>query len=308
MSLCLLVLISGYKKGPSNADLKTVTVGSKNCSESVLLAHMFADLIEAHTDLKVVRKLNLGSSNLAWAAINNNDIQLYPEYSGTIIMSYYQQEVGSEEDSFEKAHQLVQTNGLSFTDNLGFNSRYVIVVDPTIAAEKQLATLSDLSTCSEAFKFACDFEFIDRPDGYPTLSQAYPMHFSSIKCMDHGFLYRALQNNYSDAVATYSTDAQLEIYKFRVLEDDKGFAPSYISGILIRNDLLAQYPEVALALSKLRGQITEKEMRQLNMKLEHEGLKGQWVAREFLESKGLLTESNTNNPRQVKENYNSSRS
>lgn len=104
-------LLTGCGGGDNNAaagNSGEITIGSKNFTENVLLAHMMADLIEDKTDIKVKRQMNLGGSNVAWSALENNNIQLYPDYTGTIVANYYQEETGNSEESLAKTRELLE--------------------------------------------------------------------------------------------------------------------------------------------------------------------------------------------------------
>ncbi|WP_438351103.1 glycine betaine ABC transporter substrate-binding protein [Paenibacillus sp. FA6] len=281
MSMALVACGSGNKKD-------TITVGSKNFTENILLAHMMADIIENHTDLKVVRKVNLGGSNVAWKALLNNDIQLYPDYTGTIVSNYYQEETGNSEDTLARTNELLKQDKLVFTNSMGFNNTYTLAVTQETAEKYQLKTFSDLAKVSPDLLLGSEFEFIDRPDGYPGLSKEYGMIFKDVKGMDHGIMYRSIVDKNVDVIDSFATDGQIKVNNLVILEDDKSFFPPYDAGPLVREDVLTKYPEVAEALNKLQDVLDETIMQELNSKVDSEGLKEETVSLDFLKEKGLL--------------------
>jgi len=266
----------------------TITVGSKNFTENIILAHMMADLIEAKTDLKVERKVNLGGSNVAWKALVNNEIQLYPDYTGTIVANYYQEKTGTSQETLDKAREFLKKDNLTFFDPFGFNNTYTLAVTQDTVNKYNLKTFSDLTKVAGNLVLGCEFEFIDRPDGYPGLKTTYGMNFKDVVGMDHGIKYRSLSENKVDVIDAYSTDGQLQVFHLVILEDDKSFFPPYDAGALVRNDVLEKYPEIGDALKQLSGKIRESDMQLLNAKVDMEGLKAQDVAHDFLVEKGLI--------------------
>ncbi|SEC25045.1 glycine betaine ABC transporter substrate-binding protein [Paenibacillus sp. GP183] len=285
LSMILITALVGCSTGKSK---EVITVGSKNFTENIILAHMMADIIEQDTSLKVNRKVNLGGSNVAWKALLNNDIQLYPDYTGTITANYYQEKTGNSEETLKKTQDLLKRDHLVFSNKFGFNNTYTLAVTKETADKFQLKTFSDLVKVSGSLLLGCEFEFKDRPDGYPGLQKAYGMNFKDVKGMDHGIMYRSLTDKQVDVIDAFSTDGQIKVNNLVVLEDDKAFFPPYDAGPLVRDDILSKHPEIKTALGKLEGQLTEKDMQALNAKVDTEGLKEETVARDFLKQKGIL--------------------
>lgn len=290
-SLLLLLAACGGSSaaGDKTANGGTITIGSKNFTENILLAHMIADLIEDKTDLSVVRKVNLGGSNVAWGALKNNEIQLYPDYTGTIVANYYQQKTGTSEETLTKTKELVEKDGLEFLAPFGFNNTYTLAVTKETAEKYNLKTFSDLAKVSQGLVLGVEFEFLDRDDGYPGIKKLYGMSFKDAKGMDHGIMYRSISEGETDVTNAYSTDAQIEAHNLVILEDDKQFFPPYDAGTVIRKDTLDQYPELKEVLNQLGGLISEEDMQKLNAQVDIEGLKEEDVARDFLIEKGLIS-------------------
>jgi osmoprotectant transport system substrate-binding protein len=287
--LVAVLVFTLYGCGGNTSDSKgTITVGSKNFTENIIIAHMMADLVEADTDLTVVRKVNLGGSNVAWTALENNDIQMYPDYTGTIVANYYQEATGTSQETLDKTKELVQEDKLKALDSLGFNNTYTLAVTQETAQKYNLDTFGDLAKVAGELTLGCEFEFKDRPDGYPGLQSTYSMNFKNVKGMDHGIMYRSLASGEVDVVDAYATDGQIKVFNLKILKDDLEFFPPYDCLPVVRQDTLDKYPEIETALNKLAGKISEQAMQELNAKVDDEGMKAETVAHDFLVSVGLI--------------------
>ncbi|MDR0569786.1 MAG: glycine/betaine ABC transporter substrate-binding protein [Clostridiales Family XIII bacterium] len=277
----LAVALCGCGGGSARGG-EAITVGSKNYTENIIMAHMLADLIEEETGLPVVRKVNLGGSNVAWTALLNGDIQVMPDYTGTIVANYYQEPTGASRETLEKARELVSGDHVKALEAFGFNNTYTLAVTQETAEKYHLETFSDLVGVAGELILGCGFEFKDRPDGYPGVQAAYGMNFKEVKGMDHGLVYRSLAEGAVDVVDAYSTDGQISVYKLKILEDDLGFFPPYDCLPVVRQDVLEKHPEIEAALNKLAGKIDEATMQALNAKVDEDGMKAETVAHDFL--------------------------
>ena len=228
----------------SSGDEKSLTVGSRNNTESIILANIMGQLISAKTDIKVINKDNLGGSNVLWNAVLKDEIQLIPDYSGTIVANYYQEPTGTAEETLESTKRLIDQDGLTAFNAFGFNNTYTLAIAESVAEEHNIKTFSDFVSISDTFTFGAVFEFLDRPDGFPGFQEEYGIEFKEVKGMDHGMMYRSFQSGDVDVINSYSTDGQLQIYDLRVLEDDKSYFPPYHALPIIRKDALEKYPEL----------------------------------------------------------------
>ncbi|MFD2118082.1 glycine betaine ABC transporter substrate-binding protein [Paenibacillus yanchengensis] len=266
----------------------TITLGSRNNTESIILSHIMGQLIEDKTDLKVKMKENLGGSNILWSGLLQGEIDLIPDYTGTIVANYYQQEPGTAEETLEKTKQLIANDGLTAFNAFGFNNTYTLSIDEKFAEENNIVTFSDFAAISDEYTLGCVFEFIDRPDGLPGFQKEYGIKFKEVKGMDHGMMYRSYGEKEINVINSYTTDGQLQVYDVRVLEDDKSFFPPYHAVPVIRQDTLAKYPELSEVLAVLENKIDEEAMQIMNGKVDNDGLRAKTVAKEFLEQAGLL--------------------
>lgn len=293
LALALLAMLlsacggGAVSSGEANG-AKEITVGSKNFTENMLLALMMAELIEHKTDIKVKRQVNLGGSNVAWSALKNDEIQLYPEYTGTVVANYYQEETGNSAESLAKTRELLAEDNLVFLEPFGINNTYTLAVTRETAAQYNLETFSDLAEVSEQMVLGVEFEFLDRDDGFPGIQKLYNMNFKQQKGMDHGIMYQSISNGETDVTNAYATDAQIKVHDLVILKDDKEFFPPYDGGPVIRQETLDKYPELEQVLNQMGGLISDEEMQKLNADVDVEGLKEEEVARNFLIEKGLI--------------------
>lgn len=287
--LALVMVLGGCGGGDRNSGSGgKLTVGSKNFTENILVAHMMAILIEENTDIQVERKVNLGGSNVAWQALLNNDIQLYLDYTGTIVANYYQEETGTAEETLARAKELVQQDNLKFLEPWGFNNTYTLAVTQELAEQYGLETYSDLAKVSDQLVIGSEFEFLDRPDGLPGLKEVYGMTFKDERGMDHGLRYTSIAEGKVDVIDAFATDGMLVVHNLKILQDDKEFFPPYHGAPVVRQDALEKYPEIEGLLNELAGKIDDVTMQKLNAKVDAEGLKEDDVAREFLLEIGLI--------------------
>ena len=157
-----------------------------------------------------------------------------------------------------------------------------------IAKQYGLRTYSDLVNAAPALTFGAEYDFFEREDGYAGLCRAYGLSFARTMDLDIGLKYRALESGQIDVMTIFTTDGQLPASDAVVLQDDRGFFPSYRCGNVVREEVLTAHPELADTLEKLTDTITDAEMARMNYAVESAGREPRAVAEEHLRSKGLL--------------------
>lgn len=282
--MIVMVLLSGC----IFIEKDTIRVGSRNNTESIILSNIMGQLIEDRLGIDVLYKENLGGSNVVWNAMTNGHIDVIPDYTGTIVVTYYQEEPGTAEETLEATKRLVEGDGIVAFNTFGFNNTYTLAFDEQKAEELGVVTFSDFAEYSQDFVLGAVFEFIDRPDGLPGFQDEYGIAFKDVKGMDHGMMYRSINAGEVDVINSYTTDGQLQIYDLRVLEDDQSFFPPYHALPLVREETLAEYPELEEVLELLEGQIDEEAMQIMNGKVDNDGMMVERVAEEFLVEAGLI--------------------
>lgn len=288
--LIMAALLASLLSGCIFIEKDSLTLGSRNNTESIILSHVMGQLIENKTDIDVMYKENLGGSNVVWNAMLNGLIDVIPDYTGTIVVNYYHEDPGTAEETLATTKRLVNEDGIIAFDTFGFNNTYTLALDESRAEELGVKTFSDFAKVSEDFVLGAVFEFIDRPDGLPGFQEEYGLKFKDVKGMDHGIMYRSIGAKEVDVINSYTTDGQLQDYDLRVLEDDKSYFPPYHALPLVRKETLKEYPEIEEVLKQLAGIINEEAMQKMNAKVDNEGMMVEQVAQDFLVESGLIEE------------------
>lgn len=159
---------------------------------------------------------------------------------------------------------------------------------PELAAKYNLGSISDLKSIEPNVKAGFTLEFADREDGYKGIQKLYGLHFPSVVTMEPKLRYGAVKKGDINLVDAYSTDSELEQYKLKVLEDDKNLFPPYQGAPLLKAETVKEHPEIAKALNKLAGKISDDEMRAMNYQVNVEGKSAEETAKQFLKKAGLL--------------------
>lgn len=291
LTLTLILAIASCNPNSSGGD---IVVGSKNFTEQDILGELLAQQIEATTGLKVDRRLHLGGTFVCHKALIGGQIDAYIEYTGTAFTAVLEQK--SIRDAKAVYQQVKQNYAKQFklevTEPLGFENTFAMIMRGEDARAFNLQTLSQAAQYTPQWRAGFGFEFVERPDGFPGLAKTYGLRFGeSPRVMDLGLIYRALIQKQVDMVAGNSTDGQIARLGLVVLKDDKQYFPPYEAAPIVRSATLAKYPKLRQALQQLGGLISADEMRRLNYLVEGELRDVKEVVREFLQSKGLVKDS-----------------
>jgi osmoprotectant transport system permease protein len=267
---------------------RPIIVASKPFGESYLLAEMFSQLLEAR-GFKVDRRLGLGATEIAFQALRTNQIDAYPEYTGTGLLAILGERPSPDprEVYRQVAREFRERFGARWLPPLGFQNTYAIAVRQETARRFRLATLSDLARVSHSLRAGLTPDFIGRPDGLPGLEKAYGIGFRSIRALLPAVKYQALAAGEVDVIDGYSTDGFIARYDLVILQDDRHFFPPYEAAALVGADFARDLPAGVAALTELSGLLTEAEMRRLNRRIEVDGVPVARVAAAELLSLGL---------------------
>ncbi len=260
--LCMLFGVAGWARAEC-----TITVGSKRFTESYILAEIAAAEGRRSEECAVKHTQGLGGTVIVYAALEQGSVDLYPEYTGTIAEAILH-EPGLRD--LAAMREALRARGVGMLDPLGFANDYALVVSDASARGKSARTISDLRSRSELV-IGLSNEFLGRSDGWPGLARAYALDDRSPRGMDHGLAYDALRSGSIDVTDAYTTDAKIDRYGLRALEDDKHFFPSYQAVFLHRLDVEKRAPRTMAALRALSGRIDEKTMTRLNAQAEIDG-------------------------------------
>jgi len=274
-----------------NGEQEDIVIGGKLGAEPAILIEMYKQLIEDQTDLNVALKPGLGGTDFLFDALQTGDIDIYPEFTGTAIVSLLKAEPISTDanEVYQQAKQgMLDEYQLKFLKPMEYNNTYAIAVKEEVADRFQLVKISDLKGVANNLTAGFTLEFKDREDGYRGIKKKYGFTLPNIKTMDAGLRAKALLAGDVDLIDAYSTDGYMIKYDLEILEDDRNLFPPYQGAPLIRKETLDKYPEIESVLNKLSGKITEQEMQQMNYRVDYEDANPEDVAREYLTNVGLL--------------------
>jgi osmoprotectant transport system permease protein len=255
-----------------------VRVGAKAFTENVILGEMIRQLAINAGDRASIKEL--GGTQVVWKALLAGQIDVYPEYTGTIAKEILAREDLADEGDIRQA---LAERGIVMSQPLGFSNSYVLGMNPTIARQFGIKTISDLRSHTR-LKFGFSNEFLEREDGWLSLSRHYRLAPSSVRGLEHDLTYRALADDQIQITDFYSTDGKLERYAFVSLEDDREFFPKYEAVLLYRQDLPSRFPKALPAILRLEGKLSEARMIRLNARAELDADRPEAVAADYLES------------------------
>ena len=269
LAACCLGVFSCARPG-------AIQIGSKAFTESVILGELATQL--ARADHPNVRHLQaLGGTRVLWDALVKGDIDLYPEYTGTITQEILAGKALPEEG----IAGALAGFGIKMSQSLGFDDSYALGMKESLAARLNISTISDLKRYPE-LRFGFSNEFIDRKDGWSGLRRHYQLPQKNVAGLEHQLAYRGLDGGAIAVTDLYSTDADILYYHLRVLKDDRHFFPEYTAVFLYRDDLARRGPKALAAILRLQGAISQIAMAGMNEQVKIAGTPADEVASHFL--------------------------
>jgi osmoprotectant transport system permease protein len=282
--------VAAHGQGRSGADGgRTVVVGSKNFTEQLILAEMMAQAIERTTDLEVERRLNLGGTMICHEALVLGGIDIYAEYTGTALTAVLEAATSTPPDRvYATVLDAYATRwSLVWLSTFGFDNTYVVAVAREAAEREGWSTISDMVPEARSLRAGMTSEFAERPDGITGFRGRYGVSFGQERSLDPGIMYRAVAEGEVDLIFAFATDARLEEFGLRVLEDDLGFFPPYEAAPVVRASALDAHPGLRDGLEALAGALPDSVMRRLNHEVDVQGRSPADVAGAFLTRIGV---------------------
>lgn len=265
-----------------------VVVGSKDFTESAILAEIVAQLLEAR-GVTVERKFELGG-NLPHDGLLSSQIDLYPEYTGTAYTAILKHApITDPREVYEQVkREYAEKFKVVVSEPLGFENTFAILVRGSDARRLKLKTVSDAVPYARNWRAGFGQDFMSRADGYPGFVKAYGLKFADQpREMDLSLTYIALSSNKVDLIAGNSTEGRIAALDLVQLEDDRHYFPPYEAVYLTRQDSLARVPALNEVLAKLVHSISTEEMRKLNYEVDANKRGQAEVVREWLKYKGF---------------------
>ena len=288
-ALLAVMLISNWVGGLDKSE-KSIVVGGKDYTEQFVVVHLISDMIEDRTDIDVIRKDNLGGTQVLFNATRNGDVDLYLEYTGTIYgdtLGYSPNSDMNEVYNISK-NDLKEQFDIDLLKQFKFNNTYILAVRPDTAKQYNLSTISDLARVADKLTIGSSLEFLNREDGIIGLVNHYGFTFGNEVGINGANKYLAIDNGETDVTDAFATDGLLRKYELIELVDDKNFFPPYYAVPLLRSGLLDEYPEIEDVLNELGEVLTNEVMVELNYQVDELQRQPRQVANDFLKEQGLI--------------------
>ncbi|KRM86959.1 ABC transporter permease/substrate-binding protein [Lacticaseibacillus thailandensis] len=270
----------------------TITIAGKMGGEPEILINMYKQLIEQdNPHVHVVLKRNFGGTSFLFKALRSQQIDIYPEFTGTVMQSLVKTNKAVSHDPQTAYHDaktaLAQQYHLTYLRPMAYQNGYGLTVTQATARQYHLKTIADLAKYPQ-LRAGFDPDFYQQQDGYPGLKQAYGLHFTNVKTMEPSLRYEALANGNLDVTDAYTTDPQIRKYHLVVLRDSKSFFPPYQGAPVMRSSFAKAHPGIVKSLNRIAGKISTKEMQEMNYQVTVKHRKAAVVAKQYLQAHHLL--------------------
>lgn len=271
---------------------ETITVAGKMGGEPEILINLYKDVIEQDDpNINVVVKRNFGGTSFLFKALASKKIQIYPEFTGTVLTSLVKTKSGINHDPVKAYHTaktaIATQHKMTFLRPMKYQNGYGMTVTKATAEKYHLKTISDLAAHPE-FTAGYDPDFYQQEDGYPGLKKAYGLNFTKVRTMEPSLRYQALAAGKLQVADAYTTDPEIKKYGLVLLRDNKRFFPPYQGGPLMLTSFANTHPSVQKSLNKLAGKISTSDMQEMNYKVTVQHQKAAVVAKEYLKTHHLL--------------------
>ncbi|WP_024561033.1 MULTISPECIES: osmoprotectant ABC transporter substrate-binding protein OsmX [Franconibacter] len=294
--LCALLAAAMLFTGAAAA--RPLVLASKGFTEQHILSAMTVEYLQKK-GFQVEPRTNIAAV-ISRNAMVNKQVDMTWEYTGTSLIIFNRiKEPMTAQQSYDTVKKLDAKLGLVWLKPAKMNNTYAFAMQRKRAEAEQITTMSQMVEKIEQLRktdpdnnwlLGLDLEYAGRSDGMKPLQQAYnmPLDRSQIRQMDPGLVYNAIRDGFVDVGLVYSTDGRVKGFDLKVLEDDKGFFPSYAVTPVVRKEALEANPGLDEALNTLSGLLDNDTITTLNAKVDIDHQSPQQVAHDFLRSKGLL--------------------
>lgn len=279
-------------------DGATLTVGSKDFTENIVLGQITMKVLQAH-GAEVEDKTNIKGSVTTRQALTSGDIDLYWEYTGTGWISYLEHTtpIADATKQYEEVRDEDLTkNKIVWLEPAPLNNTYALALREDTATELGLTKLSDIAALAKSdpskATFCLESEFSTRDDGWPGVEKTYDIDVpdDNIKMLDTGVIYNETGEGKTCTFGeVFTTDGRIESLKLKVLEDDKHFFPVYNASLTLPESIADKYPEIAEIMAPVTAKLTDATLQKLNADVDVDGLTPEEAAQDWLDSEGLLT-------------------
>jgi osmoprotectant transport system substrate-binding protein len=281
----------GIQKNSKNSSVK-LTIGSKNFTEQKVLGEIYAQALAA-AGYSVSKQLNLGDEKTALKALKQGDISAYPEYTGTILTSFFGKKAEDlpkdEQKAYEQAKFSLGTEGITALPPTPFVSSNEVAVTKETADKYSLKKISDLSKVASKLTLYGSPECRQRLDCLLGLQQVYGLKFKKFVPVDIALRHQVLTSGQADVSIVFTTDPQIKREGFVLLEDDKGMFPPYNSTLLLKKTTADKAgPDLETVVEQVNKGLTDEVMQELNARVDLDKKTPDVVAGEYLKESKLV--------------------
>jgi glycine betaine/choline ABC-type transport system substrate-binding protein len=268
-----------------------ITVGSKNFTEAIILGEVYSQALQA-AGYRVKKQFNLGSEQIAYKALRSGKVSAYPEYTGTMLTSFYKVDIADvpkdAQEAYEQAKEDAAKDDVVALPQTPFTNSNGFAMTQKRADELGVKTLSDLKGKTADFTLAGGPECRQRPDCKPGLEKTYGLKFKKFTPIDLAKRHEVLTNGQADVSLVFTTDGQIKSENLALLEDDKGLFPPYNVSFLVRKDVFEAHPGMDEVIAQAQKSLTTEVMQELNSRVDLDKQKASDVARDYLKESGAL--------------------
>lgn len=274
-----------------------LTVGAKDFTEQLVLGHITRQALQA-AGADVTDQIGLAGTDANRTALQNSNIDLYWEYTGTGWINHLgntEPIVGREAQFEAVAGQDLEENNVKWVTPAPANNTFAITVSSENAEELGVQTISDLGTLieeqTEEATFCTDSEFATRDDALPGLEEEYGFEFpdENIKTVAIGVIPSSVEaGEPCNFGVMQATDGRIQALDLRTLEDDQDFFPLYNPALVMRQETYEEYQQLEELFAPIAESLDTETLRSLNAAVDSEGRPAEDVAEEWLRENGFL--------------------
>lgn len=292
--LLIITLIITFTGCSKNEGEPAITVTSKAYTEPLILGNITLQYLES-LGYNVEDQIGLGETPAIRPALYSGQVDMYWEYTGTALVLVMGEEIETDPTKcYEKVKKWDnENNNLKWLEPAAANNTYTLMLRREFAEKNNIKTISDLAKYindGNDVRLGASIDFIEREDGIKGLQKAYDFEFDDdlMVSMTIGLTYQALHNDKVDVAMGFNTDGRIQALDFISLEDDKQFFPVYNPALVIREETLEIHPEIEEQMNKISKLLSEDKIRELNMKVDIDGMEPEDVAQNFLKENNLI--------------------
>jgi osmoprotectant transport system substrate-binding protein len=265
-----------------------IVLGDKNFDEEYLLGALYQQALQAK-GYTVTLKGNIGSSEIIWKALKSGQIQMYPEYTGTLlsVIAGDNKPPSSAQDTYNKANAYVTKNGFTLLAQTPFYDADGLAALNSYAKQNGLHTIADIKKLGKV-TYGAPAENRTRYFGLVGLHQVYGLNNLQFVPLAEGLNYKALDSGQVKIATIFTTDPQLQSGKYTVLDDSKKlFGFQNVAPVVKSSLVQSEGPAFEQTINKVSSLLTLPAIIKMNAAVQLDQQSPATVAHQFLAANGL---------------------